>query len=160
MNCKHFLLVLGCHSYRFRPFKLPNPTENAVVPGVMNGTNMYTCRAYHLGDIVPGRLDLTDKTCGVGWNGTGYAVKENFEILTNPDSVKLDWVKHTNETFPANAVRGGRSSEREPLYIGRCLHGDVKIPGKIHRSGSHDMYVVYNGKEYLCGNYEILVCQG
>lgn len=92
-----------------------------------------------------------------------HRLSENFEILTNPKKVNINWKKRpTNGSFPANAIRGGRTAEREPLYIGRCtMKFDGKtttIIGKIHRSASTDMFVAYGGLEYTCNDYDILVC--
>lgn len=88
-------------------------------------------------------------------------IQENFEIITNPKNVNLYWVKYDG-SFPENAIRGGRTKEREALYIGRCslvFEGrPTTIPGKIHRSASNGMYVVFGGIEYVCYDFEILVC--
>jgi hypothetical protein len=63
-------------------------------------------------------------------------------------------------TPPANALRGGRTNERETLYIARCaltVDGQTStVPGKYQPSAG--AYVSYGGAEYKCGSYEFVVC--
>lgn len=129
----------------------------------INGDTLYPCRGYYNGDIIVGKGNPKAGSCHVGWGGLEHRLTENFEILTNPKNINLNWKKRPdNGSFPSNAIRGGRSAEREPFYIGRCtLQFDGKLTtiiGKIHRSASTGLYVTYGGKEYICNNYDILVC--
>lgn len=110
-----------------------------------------------------GKGNVKLKSCHVPYNGGEHKLSDNFEILTNPMSVNINWKRRPADgSFPANAIRGGRTAEREALYIGRCtLQFDGKtttIIGKIHRSASQGLYVPYGGSEYLCNDYDILVC--
>ncbi len=155
--------ISGCYSYRFRPISLIS-NDNLVSGGTdSNGDILYPCRGYVNGDIIVGKGNIKSRSCHVGYGGLEYKLTENFEILTNPKNVNINWTKHpTDGSFPSNAIRGGRTAEREPLYIGRCtLQFDGKnttIIGKIHRSASSGMFVSYGGKEYQCSSYDILVC--
>lgn len=129
----------------------------------ISGSTLYPCRGYYNGDIVVGKGNVKYHSCHVPYNGAEHKLTENFEILTNPKNVNINWKKRpTDESFPSNALRGGRTAEREPLYIGRCtLQFDGKVTtliGKIHRSASKGLYVSYGGGEYLCSDYDILVC--
>ncbi|CAG7723568.1 unnamed protein product [Allacma fusca] len=127
----------GCYSYRFRPKRLISYSANdrLVVAGRgLNDENLYPCRAYHNGDILPG--------------------------------ANLVWRQHPKGSpVPANAIRGGRTAERETLYIGRCTFTDqqrrktMTIPGKYHPSASDRLYIPYGGGEYTCEPFELLVCQ-
>lgn len=139
-------------------------SERLVTGGIdVTGETLFPCRAYYSGDIIVGKGSPRSRTCNVGYGGLEYVIHENFEIITNPKNVNLYWIRRPEDgSFPVNAIRGGRTSEREALYIGRCtlvFEGRMTtIPGKIHRSASSGMYVVFGGREYVCYDYEILVC--
>lgn len=154
----------GCYSYRFRPMELLTGNDRLVIGGIdTNGQTLYPCRVYHNGDIIVGKGNPRSGTCSVGYGGYEHVKTEHFEIITNPQSANLYWTRRPDDgSFPANAIRGGRSAEREPFYIGRCTlvfdGRSTTIPGKIHRSASSGMYVVFDGREYICYDYEILVC--
>jgi len=155
----------GCYSYRFRPMHLITSSENLVAAGSdVNGETLYPCRAYYNGDIIIGKGNPRDRVCHIGYGGVEHEIRENFEIITNPRHANLQWIRRPADgSFPGNAIRGGRTSEREAMYIGRCtLYLDdgrvTTIPGKIHRSASSGMYVVFGGREYVCYDFEILVC--
>lgn len=158
------LQILGCYSYRFRPMYLIT-NDRLVFGGIdVTGETLYPCRAYYQGDIIVGKGNPRARTCRVGYGGLEHEIYENFEIITNPKDVNLYWIKRAEDgSFPANAIRGGRTSEREALYIGRCTltledGRTTLIPGKIHRSASAGMFVVFGGLEHVCYDFEILVC--
>jgi len=155
----------GCQSYRFRPISQLSLNENMVAAGNgIGGETLYPCRVYVNGDIIPGKGDPVARSCHVGYAGVEYEAKDNFEILTNPRNANVQWVRRQSGSFPSNAIRGGRSAEREAFYIGRCTlqltdGRTTTIPGKIHPSASSSMYVAFGGQEYQCADYDILVCQ-
>lgn len=130
----------------------------------VTGETLYPCRAYFNGDIIIGKGNPRARTCHVGYGGLEHVIHENFEILTNPERVLLEWrSRPVDGSFPTNAIPGGRTAEREALYIGRCTiqfedGRQATIPGKIHRSASLGMYVVFEGREHICFDYEILQC--
>lgn len=139
--------------------------DRLVVGGIdVTGETLYPCRAYYNGDIIVGKGNPRLRECHVGYGGLEHVIYENFEIITNPQNVNLYWLRRPDDgSFPGNAIRGGRTAEREALYVGRCeLHLEdgrtTTIPGKIHRSASSGMYVVFGGREYVCYDFEILVC--
>ncbi|CAG7828238.1 unnamed protein product [Allacma fusca] len=158
----------GCYSYRFRAKRLISYSANdrLVVAGKgVIDEDLYPCRAYHNGDIVPGKGDSYG-SCFVPYNGAEYYKSSNFEVLSNPKGVNLVWRQHPKGSpVPANAIRGGRTAERETLYIGRCTFTDQKakktmtIPGKYHPSASDQLYIPYGGGEYKCEPFDLLVCQ-
>jgi hypothetical protein len=156
----------GCYSYRFRPMNLLSPGENLVYAGNgINGEGLYPCRAYYNGDIVVGKGDPNARTCHIGYGGIEHEIRDNFEILTNPRNANVQWRRRPDDgSFPGNAIRGGRSAEREAFYIGRCTlqmedGRQTTIPGKIHRSAANGVYVAFGGLEYICTDYDILVCE-
>lgn len=146
--------ISGCYSYRFRPISLLS--NDILVSGGSdtNGDILYPCRGYYnyYGDIIVGKGNPKTSSCYVGYGGYEYRLDHNFKILTNPKNVNINWIKHpTDGSFPSNAISGGRTAEREPIYIGRCtvqFDGNVTtIIGKIHRSASPDLYITYGGLE-------------
>lgn len=140
--------------------------DRLVLGGIdINGESLYPCRGYYNGDIIVGKANPRSSVCYVSYGGLEHAVRENFEIITNPANVNLYWTERPDDgSFPANAIRGGRTAEREALYIGRCTlvfdGRQTTIPGKIHRSASDGMFVAFGGREHVCYDYEILVCDG
>lgn len=138
-----------------------------MVAGGNDGADtLYPCRAYYNGDILVGKGLPKYRCCYVGYNGKEYKITENFEILTNPKNVNINWKKRPADgSFPTNAIPGGRTAERVPLHIGRCtlsFPGKVTtLVGKIYRSAStglYSLYVTYGGSEYICNDFDILVC--
>lgn len=155
----------GCYSYRFRPMDLISPNDRLVFGGVdVTGETLYPCRGYHNGDIIVGKGNPRSRVCYVGYGGLEHAIRENFEIITNPQAANVFWIRRPADgSFPEHAIRGGRTAEREPLYIGRCtlvFDGRLTtIPGKIqHSASSTGMFVAFGGREHVCYDFEILVC--
>lgn len=155
-----------CYSYRFRPMDLITPNERFIFGGVdVTGETLYPCRGYHNGDIIVGKGNPRQRVCYVGYGGLEHAIRDNFEILTNPQAGNFFWVRRpVDGSLPEYAVRGGRTAERETLYIGRCtltFDGRVTtIPGKIQYSASATgMFVTFGGREYVCYDFEILACR-
>ncbi|CAG7832488.1 unnamed protein product [Allacma fusca] len=156
----------GCYSYRFRARRLISYSANdrLVVAGTgLNNENLYPCRAYHNGDILPGKGD--SGSCHVSYNGAEYTETSNFEVLSNPKGANLVWRQYTKGSpIPDNAIQGGRTAERETLYIGRCTFTDQNqrktmiVPGKYHPSASDKLYIPYGGGEFQCEPFELLVC--
>lgn len=138
-------------------------SDNVVAAGrETNGETLSVCRAYVNGDIIPGKANTKSGQCWLPYGG-GEVKPSYFEILTNPKGANLRWIKKPSDgSFPSNAIPGGRSSEREAMYIGRCTvqigSSTTTVPGKIHRSASSNMYYAYGGQERQCSDYEILVC--
>lgn len=68
------------------------------------------------------------------------------------------WVRGRWGEVPANAVAGGED-KGETLYVGRAVHQDNLLPGKVHPSNRR-CYVSYRNVEESYGEYEVLVCEG
>lgn len=79
-----------------------------------------------------------------------------YELLLDDE---YTWVESSNGKIPDNAVVGGITSGNEKLFIGRALHEDCIIPGKIHPSHKC-LYIPFGGAEHAHTTYEILVKEG
>lgn len=147
-----------CLGYRYVNTK--SEFKNPVVVGPdPNGEIMYTCRAYHEGDIIPGKYNSVNGECHVPWRGGEHRkTGEHVEVLTNPSRENLVWQE--SEEIPSTAIRGGRTNERETLYVVRCeakVNGEsVWFPGKYQVSSG--AYLSFGGVELRCGHFEYLVC--
>lgn len=110
------LIFSGCYSYRYRPISLIT-NDNLVSGGTdINGDTLYPCRGYYNGNIIVGKGSPKAGSCHVGWGGQEHTLTENFEILTNPKNVNINWKKRPhNGFFPSNAIRGGRSAKKRTL---------------------------------------------
>jgi len=142
---------------------IDNPSIRDLFPGgnYFDGTILYSCRAYHNGDIIPGWYNENTKQCFVPWGGDANLKTEDVEVFTTPNGGNYQWI--SSGSIPANAVRGGRSNLRETLYVIRCLYTvngvSTWIPGKLHPSAGY--FIAYDGVEIECGGsiiYEYLVC--
>lgn len=141
------------------PFQASMPA-NAVMGGSENGAQLPVCRCAFNGGTHPGKV--VSGRCNIGWGGNEQSVAA-FEVLVNPENVKLDWVKVEGATLPAGAVEGG-SENNAPMYIGRVNYsvGGRNLgvhPGKVFKSGSG--YICnfgYGGKEISVNrDFEVLV---
>lgn len=157
----------GCLSYRFRfPFMIDSSSRPVGGGYEPNGLTLYICRAYIRGDIVPGKAVLRNNqwTCWVSYGGSEIHMtdREKFEVLTNPKEVNLNWVRGDRNSYPPNAIAGGRTVHGETLYIVRCratINGQNHlIPGKIHANHPQHMYYPYGFREHRCTDFDFLVC--
>jgi len=148
----------GCLGYRY--VNSNNQLNNPVQAGTdLNGDALYSCRAYHEGDILPGKYHPGRRECHVAWRGGEHSkTGAHIEVLTNPNGANFQWQQ--NNALPGNAVRGGRSNERETLYVIRCelsVNGQsIWTPGKYQPSAGP--YTSFGGQELRCGNFQFLVC--
>ncbi|OXA56158.1 Zinc metalloproteinase nas-7 [Folsomia candida] len=147
----------GCQGYRYVN-KNNNPSSLVQAGTEFNGEPLYSCRAYHQGDIIPGKYHQGRGECHVAWGGGEHSKFDNIEVLTNPNGANFIWVNAVN--LPSNAVRGGRTNERETIYVIQCQlqSGDqtVWMPGKfIPSTGA---YTSYGGQEIRCAAVQFLAC--
>jgi hypothetical protein len=149
---------LGCQGYRY--VNSNNPMNNPVPVGQeFTGDTLYSCRAYHEGNIIPGKYHMGRKECHVAFGNGEHSKGTDVEVLTNPNGANFQWV--SSGSLPSNAVRGGRTNERETLYVIRCQiesGGQTTwMPGKFQPSTGP--YTSYAGKEIRCtGAFEYLTC--
>ncbi|XP_014102217.2 uncharacterized protein [Bactrocera oleae] len=129
-----------------------------IVPGTVHaghdadGDDIYVGRAYHEGDLLPAKV-IPRKACAYVPYGGREVVKHDYELLTG---YGYGWVPDANGSVPPGAVICGRTSDGEPLYIGRGHYGGSFTPGKIHPSHGC-LYIPFGGQEITLNNYEVLV---
>lgn len=68
------------------------------------------------------------------------------------------WVMCYGSHIPANAVPGGEDGG-ETVFVGRAVHDDDVIPGKVLPSHSC-CYVSYAGAEHTHREYQVLITDG
>ncbi|KAM7342289.1 uncharacterized protein ACRADG_009754 [Cochliomyia hominivorax] len=129
-----------------------------IVPGTIvaghdcDGDPIYVGRAYHDGDLLPAKV-VPNKGCAYVSYGGQEHTKYDFELLAG---YGYGWVPDSNGSVPAGAVVCGRTSEGEPLYIGRGHWSGSLTPGKIHPSHGC-LYIPFGGQEIRIHDYEVLV---
>uniref|UniRef100_U5EST7 Putative cytoplasm n=1 Tax=Corethrella appendiculata TaxID=1370023 RepID=U5EST7_9DIPT len=116
-----------------------------------DGSAIYVGRAFHEGDMVPAKV-VPSKNCAFIAYGGEEILKEEFEVMRSGDFV---WEFATNGAIPVGAVEIGKTSEGEPLYMGRALYSGTQTPGKIHPSHGC-LYIPFDGAEVSLTEYEVL----
>ncbi|XP_065369116.1 uncharacterized protein LOC135961541 [Calliphora vicina] len=115
-------------------------------------TTIYVCRAYHNGNLLPGKA-VPGRSCAyISYQGKEIQ-KPNYEMLVGEHYM---WVPAIHG-FAMGAVEAGRTECGEPLYVGRAHYNGSLTCGKIRRS--HDcLYIPFGGREIrIAHGYEILV---
>jgi len=129
-----------------------------IVPGTIfagrdaDGDDIYVGRAYHEGDLLPAKV-IPNKSCAYVPFGGQEHVKYDFELLAG---YGYGWVPDSNGGVPPSAIICGRTSDGEPLYIGRGHYQGSTTPGKIHPSHGC-LYIPFGGQEVRIHEYEVLV---
>ncbi|XP_023311629.1 natterin-4-like [Anoplophora glabripennis] len=118
----------------------------------IDGHQIYVGRAFHDGDWIPAKVIPGKHVAYVAYNGEEIGV-DNFQVLCEQ---RFDWVPTNGGDIPPGAVEGGRTSDGEPLFIGRVEHEGSQTVGKVHPSHGV-LYIPFDGKELAYPNYEILV---
>jgi hypothetical protein len=80
------------------------------------------------------------------------------QVLVCEVNLVLDWVNSRDGTIEPKAIVGGRGANGEKLYIGRVLHENTLVIGKIHPKYKC-MFIPFHGQEIRFNNYEILVAK-
>ncbi|XP_055921309.1 uncharacterized protein LOC129952619 [Eupeodes corollae] len=149
---------LDCYEVLVQPETWVSASGSYVVPGTVHagqdadGDAIYVGRAYHEGDLLPAKV-VPGKGCAyVAWGGQEH-VKYDFELLTG---YGYGWMHGSGGSVAPGAVICGRTSEGEPLYIGRGHHCGSLTPGKIQPS-HHCLYIPFGGQEVRLHDYEVLV---
>uniref|UniRef100_A0A1I8NTG7 Uncharacterized protein n=1 Tax=Stomoxys calcitrans TaxID=35570 RepID=A0A1I8NTG7_STOCA len=115
-------------------------------------STIYVCRAFHNGDILPGKFVSGHGSAYVSYGGQEIP-KYSCEMLVGDNYI---WVPAING-FAPGAVEAGRTSDGEVLYVGRAHYNGSLTCGKIHRSHGC-LFIPFGGCEIAVrGNYDILV---
>ncbi|CAH0723719.1 unnamed protein product, partial [Brenthis ino] len=114
---------------------------------------LWIIRAYHKGDLVPGKLAIKHRAAFIPFSRRELPV-HNFEVLCAPSNM-VQWISANNGEVPPSAIIAGNTHTAEPLYIGRVYHKGSITPGKVHPSHGC-CYVSYGGTEVQYKQYEVL----
>ncbi|XP_038219627.1 WW domain-binding protein 11-like [Zerene cesonia] len=118
-----------------------------------DGSALWVIRAWHNGDLLPGKLSVRHQAASVMYNGKEVPV-QNIEVLcAKPDSLR--WVPASNGSVPPGAISGGKTSTGEVLYVGRARHQLSVTPGKVHPS-HNCCYIGFAGAEVSHKMYDVL----
>lgn len=118
-----------------------------------DGSPLWVIRAWHNGDLMPGKLSVRHCAASVVYDGKEVSV-QNIEVLcARPENLR--WVPASNGSAPPGAIPGGRTSSGETLYIGRARYQLSVTPGKVHPS-HHSCYIGFAGSEVAIKMYDVL----
>ncbi|KAM3956516.1 uncharacterized protein ACR2FA_009524 [Aphomia sociella] len=130
-------------------------TGRAVVGGHegWDGSPLWVIRAWHNGDLIPGKLSVRHNAASIMYDGKEVSV-QNIEVLcAKPDHLR--WVPSSNGSVPPGAIPGGRTASGETLYVGRARHQLSVTPGKVHPS-HNSCYIGFAGAEVAHKVYDVL----
>ncbi|CAG4945288.1 unnamed protein product [Colias eurytheme] len=118
-----------------------------------DGSPLWTIRAHHNGNLVPGKLAVVHRAAYIPFAGREIRVHDFEVLVANPNKVR--WIPASNGQVPSGAITGGNTHTGEPLYIARVRHRGSITPGKVHPSHGC-AYISFDGSEINYKNYEVL----
>lgn len=158
-------MLIGCYGYRFRKIEQLSSYQDPYPAGYELDKNIfYVCRIYHDGHLLIGKSLPDDNKCWIGYNGAEIEFKEKFDVLTNPNGrANLRWIRRPdNFAIPKGAIKGGRTKDRENIYVGKCLqkvgNEQTLIPGYFLESNPRELRIPFGGLMRGCNDFDILVC--
>ncbi|KAF4525233.1 hypothetical protein B566_EDAN014008 [Ephemera danica] len=129
---------------------------NAVVGGSNHLEDIYVARAKFQGQLIPGKLIPTYRSCFITVNGIEMRIKD-YEVLQCNQPMMLEWnAMEKGDGIPMNAVEGGVDDVGDTFFIGRAEHGNNAIVGKVEQSTQLCLILCAN-QEHAYYNYDILV---
>lgn len=130
----------------------PLPPLAVVGGNDSDGTTLFIGRAYHDGDILPVKINPSNKTAYTCCEG--YEIyKEHYEVLCGTG---YSWIHCENGVIPINAVSCGQTCKGEIVYIGRGHYDRSLTVGKVFR-GDDCLYIPFGGRERRIHRYEVLI---
>ncbi|CAH2059729.1 unnamed protein product, partial [Iphiclides podalirius] len=118
-----------------------------------DGSPLWVIRAWHNGDLIPGKLSVRHNAASVMYSGKEIPV-QNIEVLcSKPENLR--WVPASNGNVPPGAIPGGKTASGETLYVGRARHQMSITPGKVHPS-HNACYIGFGGAEVVHKMYDVL----
>jgi hypothetical protein len=130
-------------------------TGKAVIGGHegWDGSQLWVIRAWHNGDLLPGKLSVRHNTASVMYEGKEVPV-QNIEVLcARPESLR--WLPASNGNVPPGGIAGGHTSSGETLYVGRARYQLSITPGKVQPSHKC-CYIGFAGNEVSHKVYDVL----
>lgn len=105
------------------------------------------------GATLPGTFYTKDCAVEVSLDYMAYKNSEQFEVLCDGD---VDWIEAKATITHPLSVEGGMMRSNQPSYIGKVMHEDKLVIGKIHTNNG--MYIAWNGFEIpITENYYQLI---
>jgi len=96
-----------------------------------DGGPIFVCRAWHEGELIPGKLVPTHGVAYVSFGGQEHK-KDAYEVLCGTD---IKWIVMQNynadSDLPPHKFEGGKTAGGERLFIGRVHHNGVDACGKV-----------------------------
>ncbi|ODM59418.1 Zinc metalloproteinase nas-4 [Orchesella cincta] len=114
----------GCLGYRYVNI---NNNPNSLVPigEEANGDTLYSCRAYHQGDIVPGKYHAGRRECHVSHGGGEHSkTGAHIEVLTAP-MVLILCVRHQPNLETPSEVEGQMKEKPCTLSDAKLMQEDA-----------------------------------
>ncbi|KZC08966.1 hypothetical protein WN55_11429 [Dufourea novaeangliae] len=102
--------------------------------------------------MLPAKVMPDKNVAYVSHNGEEHP-KYDYEVLCLGE---FAWEFRSNGDVPSDAVIAGKTSDGEPLYVGRVLHNGSQTVGKIQPSHGC-LYIPFDGEELSFKDYEVLV---
>lgn len=123
-----------------------------------NGVKLYIGRSLHDDGCHIGKVRSDLGACFVPFEGEEHQFKE-YQVLTTPHGVNVEWVPASGGNIPPQAVEGGYNDDRSKTFVGRVHHDGVFFPGEIVPAEGL-LYTADNGEEKEFENYDVLVLGG
>uniref|UniRef100_A0A1A9WVZ0 Uncharacterized protein n=1 Tax=Glossina brevipalpis TaxID=37001 RepID=A0A1A9WVZ0_9MUSC len=117
-----------------------------------DGDPIYVGRVNRNGETFPAKVIPRKRRAYASWAGEEHVIND-VELLSGH---YYAWMPSIGGIIPPHAVRLGRTSEGEPLYVGRCVWRGSLTPGKIQPSHGC-LYFPFGGAELRTEQYEVLV---
>jgi len=119
------------------------------------GAKLYVGRSLLKEGCHVGKVRSDYGTCYIPFEGGEHTFNE-FQVLTAPYGVNLQWVPSSNGNVPPNAVEGGYNEDRSKTYVGRAQHNGSYSPGEVVPKDGL-LYIAHEGEEKEFDQYEVLV---
>lgn len=105
-------------------------------------------------DLLPGAFYVKECFVCTSYACISHKKYDEFEILCDGD---VDWIPAQEGQVPSHTVVGGRAEQWENLHIGKVVHCDKTVIGKVHRS-HRCLYIPWGDAEYkVQGKYLHLI---
>jgi hypothetical protein len=114
-------------SWQFCSAAGPYP-DNMVRAGCdADGSPIYVGRAFHEGDMVPAKVIPAQQAAYICYGGEEHS-KDQVEVMRSGNFV---WEFCKSGELSEGAVEIGKTSDGEPLYMGRAMYQGTQTPGKV-----------------------------
>lgn len=77
--------------------------------------------------MIPAKIVPSKNLAVIAWGGEEI-YKQDFEVLRAGDFV---WEFSSGGVVPDGAVSVGKTTDDEPLFMGRAMHRGTQTPGKV-----------------------------